>query len=65
MGNMEYVRKTYDVPAKVGGRVEYLYVEPPLEGTIVGATNSGRLRIRIDGKPKAWTFHPTWMLRYW
>ncbi|GGC90804.1 hypothetical protein [Chelatococcus reniformis] len=60
--SMDYVRKTYSVPAKRGGRVEYTG-GPPRLGTITG-TRSGRLLIRLDGERHSSPFHPTWELRY-
>jgi len=61
--SMAYIRKTYNVPAKRGARVEYTgrgVVEP---GTIIGARDT-RLRIRLDGHRNNGIFHPTWELRY-
>lgn len=58
-----WVRKTYAVPAKVGGRVEYSGTAPSQFGTICGA-QGGHLRIRLDGQKHALPYHPTWQLRY-
>ncbi len=62
---MEYIRNTYGVPAKRGGRVEYCYPEgsEPRAGTIVGSRGA-KLRIRLDGNSYVGNYHPTWMLRY-
>jgi len=62
--SFEYIRKTYKVPAKRGGRVEYTGEgkEPEL-GTITSA-NGAHLNIRLDGKKHTMPFHPTWKLRY-
>ena len=60
---MEYIRKTYSVPAKRGGRIRYLGNATPVEGTIVRA-DGARLYIRMDGEREAFTYHPTWALEY-
>jgi hypothetical protein len=60
---MQWIRDTYGVPAKRGGRVEYTGTNPPAHGTIVG-TGYGHLRVRLDGQAVARLFHPTWRLRY-
>lgn len=63
--SIQWVRKSYGVPAKRGGRVEYTGEgkDKPEFGTIVGA-RGGHLRIRLDGVSHAMPFHPTWRLRY-
>lgn len=61
--SLDWIRKTYTVPAKRGGRVEYSGDTPPQLGTICGAQGA-HLRIRLDGAKHAMPFHPTWMLRY-
>lgn len=63
--SLDYIRKTYGVPAKRGGRVEY--TDPAgrkVLGTITSARDA-RLNIRMDGCTHAGgPFHPTWNLRY-
>jgi hypothetical protein len=61
--SIAWVRKTYGVPAKVGGRVEYTGRGTPQGGTITGARD-GRLRIRLEGRKHSTSFHPTWRLQY-
>lgn len=61
--SMAWVRKTYGVPAKRGGRVEYSGEGRPELGTIASASG-GRLCIRLDGIRHTMPFHPTWKLRY-
>lgn len=61
--SMAWVRKTYRVPAKRGGRVTYTGEGRPEFGTIASA-RGGRLNIRIDGVKHALPFHPTWELAY-
>lgn len=63
-GGMEWVRKTYGVPAKRGGRVEYAGDGRPELGTIISATTSGYLKVELDSHPRAIKLHPTWKLRY-
>ncbi len=60
-----WIRRTYGVPARVGGRVEYTGEGPdkPELGTITSASG-GHLRIRLDGQKHSLPFHPTWRLRY-
>ena len=60
MGDIEYVRNTYNVPAKCGGRIRF---ERRKEGTIVGA-KQGRLRVRFDGETFVKFLHPTWQVEY-
>lgn len=64
---MGWIRKTYRVPAKRGGRVEYTGgwddKTKSRFGTIRSASN-GRLNIQMDGEKHALHFHPTWELRY-
>ena len=61
--SVDYIRETYRVPAKVGGRVRYSGGETPTDGVIVGAKNA-HLRIRIDGDKFNRNFHPTWKMEY-
>jgi hypothetical protein len=60
---MQYIRDTYNVPAKLGGRVIYSGNGRAVEGVITG-TYGGWLRIRLDGDKFACKFHPTWKIKY-
>lgn len=63
--SMEWVRSTYGVPAKRGGRVRLLDgfgAAAGKEGTITSATN--RINVRLDDDGYASPFHPTWELEY-
>ena len=60
---MAWVRKSYRVPAKRGGRGEYSGEGRPEFGTIRSA-RGGRLMIQLDGIPHSMPFHPTWSMRY-
>lgn len=61
--SMDYIRDTYKVPAKRGGRVEYTYPVPPRMGTII-SSRGAKLRIRLDGDKHTGLYHPTWQLCY-
>ncbi len=60
---LSFIRKSYGVPARRGGRVEYTGNGKPELGTITGASGA-HLRIRLDGLQQSSPFHPTWKLRY-
>jgi hypothetical protein len=61
--SMQWVRDSYGVPAKRGGRVRYTGEKVPRLGTITG-TRGPYLRIRLDGDKRSMPFHPTWELEY-
>lgn len=63
--SLDYVRKAYGVPAKLGGRVRYTGEgkDRPELGTIIGASG-GHLTIRLDSVKHGLPFHPTWELEY-
>lgn len=63
--SMDYIRKTYGVPAKRGGRVIYTgsALHKAIGGTIKSA-RGGYLMILLDGHKYPQTFHPTWCLEY-
>lgn len=61
--SLDWVRKSYGVPAKKGGRVEYTGHGKPQLGTITGARGV-HVMIRLDGAKHAMPYHPTWKLRY-
>lgn len=61
--SLDWIRASYGVPAKRGGRIEYTGSHQPRMGTITGARD-GHLLIRLDGNPRSTPFHPTWELRY-
>lgn len=63
VGGMEWVRRNYRVPARRGGRVEYLGNGSTIEGTIRSA-RGGYVYIQLDGDRHSLPFHPTWKLRY-
>ena len=66
--SIQWIRDHYGVPAKRGGRVEYLPWEgstdaPGRCGTITGASGP-HLLIRLDGERHSRPYHPTWQLKY-
>ncbi len=60
---MNWVRKNYNVPAKVGGRVEYTGSGKSQMGTITGSSGP-HLMVRLDGARRSRPYHPTWEIRY-
>ena len=62
-GEVDYIRKTYDVPAKRGGRICFNPWGNPREGTIVGS-RYGHLRVRFDGENRVALIHPTFSVTY-
>lgn len=62
--SLEYIRRTYKVPANRGVKVEYLASDGELiEGTITGSAGA-YLCVRLDGNKHTQRFHPTWALKY-
>jgi len=61
--SLQYIRDTYGVPAKRGGRVEYTPNGNRTRGTITGSSGQ-YLRVRLDGSKHSGRFHPTWEMRY-
>lgn len=60
---MEYIRKTYHVPAKRGGRVRYTGGPTPIDGTITSASGP-YIRVRLDDRKMTVRLHPTWEVQY-
>jgi len=54
---MDYIRQTYNVPAKIGGKVKF----GSNKGMIIGA-DGAHLIIDVDGK--VGRYHPEWHLNY-
>lgn len=62
--SLEYIRKTYGVPARRGQRVRYAPEGcKPREGVIVGSRGA-HLRIRIGEDKRPGRYHPTWAIEY-
>lgn len=67
--SMEYIRKTYGVPAKRGGRLIYTDSDGvKFHCTIKSATNSGHLKVLVDDRVPGYRgrmkLHPTWNVEY-
>jgi hypothetical protein len=56
---MDWIRKTYNVPAKVGGRVKF----QGKPGTILGVKNQ-YLTICLDEEDTKGQYHPMWEMEY-
>ncbi|MCK5645084.1 MAG: hypothetical protein KAJ19_30065 [Gammaproteobacteria bacterium] len=56
---MDYIKKTYGVPAALDGRIKF----QEKNGTIVGSRNA-HLLIRLDGEEHVGIYHPTWEIAY-
>ena len=62
--SMDYIRRTYDVPAKRGARLRFKDgLNGDRDGTVVGARGA-YLRVRMDGETRIRTLHPTWRVEY-
>lgn len=63
--SMEYIRKTYGVPAKRGAAIEFRgNIGPtPMRGVIIGSLD-GKLRVRMDNETVTRILHPTWEIKY-
>lgn len=60
MNGMEYIRRSYGVQARRGGRIKYMGKKT---GTIL-SSRYGRLRVRFDGEKKTSILHPGWLIEY-
>lgn len=61
--SMDYIRRTYGVPARRGDRIIYGGITAPIAGTITMA-DGAYLRVRFDGWKKSVRLHPTWRITY-
>jgi hypothetical protein len=65
--SLDYIARTYGVPAKRGQRVRYTGdkgpTAKPREGSITRA-DGAYLRIRMDGDSFSNIYHPTWEIEY-
>jgi len=61
--SISQIRSSYQVPAKIGGRVLYTGGPEPREGKITSTWGS-HLRIRLDGEKGSRIYHPTWCITY-
>ena len=58
------IRKYYNVPAKVGGRVEYTGDRGKVLAGKIVSTVRYYLRVRLDCNGRVIILHPTWEIRY-
>lgn len=58
-GAMEWIRKTYNVPARRGGLIRY-------DGKlgVIKSAKGGYLRVQLESSPRVITIHPTWRVEY-
>lgn len=61
--SLEYIRKTYGVPAKRGGRIRFTGGREPQEGTITRGSNA-HIMVRFDDSLSSVPMHPTWEITY-
>lgn len=57
--SLQYIRDTYQVPAKRGGQIIY----DGLKCTILGARGH-QLRVRLPKQKRTALLHPTWRVTY-
>jgi hypothetical protein len=62
MNHLEYIRKTYGVPANKGQRIRYGSAVK-IYGTIIVGMNA-RLRVRFDNVKRTANLHPTLEVEY-
>lgn len=62
--SLEYIRKTYNVPAKRGTPVRYgVRGVSQRDGVITGSSGS-YIRVRLYGDKRSKIYHPTWHMEY-
>ena len=62
--SMDQLRRAYDVPAKRGGRIEFIDSNgAKWRGTIRSERNES-LRVSLDGLRRIAILHPTWNIKY-
>lgn len=62
--SLEYIRKTYGVPAKRGAPVRYTTGNGHvMTGQILSASGQ-YLRVRFNGHTRPMRCHPTWQMEY-
>ena len=63
--SMDYIRRTYGVPAKRGAKIKFdgVFGDGGITGTVIGS-RSQYLRVRMDRTGLIWTLRPTWMVEY-
>jgi hypothetical protein len=61
--SLDYISRTYSVPAAIGTEVIYSGDGKDRLGVITGA-NGAHLLIRLQGSEQSLPFHPTWKIEY-
>lgn len=61
--SLKYIRDTYGVPAKRGGRVEYIGNGQSIPGVITGSMGNN-IRVRLGSDTVSVIVHPTRKIRY-
>lgn len=63
MSQLQYIRRTYSVPAFRGMRIRYTGDKAPKDGRICCARGP-YLGVKFDGDTMLRTLHPTWEVEY-
>jgi len=62
--SMKYIRDTYGVPAKRGGRIVFTNgIGQKMYGVITSAPGAN-IKVRFDGHEYGSLLHPTWHIEY-
>ena len=66
--SLPFIRKTYNVPAKRGGRVRYTDGDGVIWNGAITSACGARLRILVDDRVPGYRgrmlLHPTWNIEY-
>lgn len=62
--SIRQIRDSYGVPAKRGGRIEFLDTNGHCWTGVIRSARDCRIRVQLDGLKRVSTLHPTWNVRY-
>lgn len=66
--SLAYIRETYRVPAKRGGRVRYTDSQGAVFNCTIKSARGAHLRVLVDDRVPGYrgrlTLHPTWNVEY-
>lgn len=66
--SLEYIRSTYNVPAKRGGRIRYTDSQGVIFNCTIKSARGGLLRVLVDDRVPGYRgrllLHPTWHVEY-
>lgn len=62
--SMEYIRETYGVPAKKGGRVKYTNGSGVATEGVITGTHGAYIKVKMDGDKLSECYHPTYNIEY-